>query len=87
MYLYAIKQIVNKNVSYCKFFFRQTSAETITLTESKTDYTGAAPKRYITKCFIQPVTVPSWYRESLIMKLNSTKKHYNEEIYFKVRLR
>ncbi|KAJ3643493.1 hypothetical protein Zmor_026201 [Zophobas morio] len=65
---------------------RRTMTETITLTKSNTDFTGSAPKRYTTKCFIKPVTTPIWYSESLFLNIGSTKRTYAEKIYFKEKL-
>ncbi|KAJ8982713.1 hypothetical protein NQ317_019504 [Molorchus minor] len=61
-------------------------SEASIVTESRTDYSGTAPKRYTTKCYIKPVTVPTWYTESLYLKINSTKRRYEEKIYFKNKL-
>ncbi|KAJ8968174.1 hypothetical protein NQ314_002433 [Rhamnusium bicolor] len=42
--------------------------------------------RYTTKCYIKPVTLPIWYTESLFLNIGSTRRKYEEKIYFKNKL-
>ncbi|XP_066248156.1 uncharacterized protein [Euwallacea similis] len=50
---------------------------------SRTDYTGNYPKRHVSTCYLKPKVVPVWYTESLILNIGSTKRFYNEKIWFK----
>ncbi|KAG5898101.1 hypothetical protein JTB14_027458 [Gonioctena quinquepunctata] len=59
------------------------TAEVSIIMDSSTDFSGSAPKRYITKCFIQPKTVPYWYTESVFLNIGSTRRKYQEKIFFK----
>ncbi|XP_028127929.1 uncharacterized protein LOC114324322 [Diabrotica virgifera virgifera] len=60
----------------------ETSEINITIDE-RTDYSGETPKRFTTKCYLTPKTVPYWYNENLLLFLNSTKRIYEERIYCK----
>ncbi|XP_019872186.1 uncharacterized protein LOC109600474 isoform X2 [Aethina tumida] len=59
---------------------------TSVVTNSRVDYSGSTPKKYKTTCYLEPKTVPTWYTESLLLKLDSTKKVYSEQVYFKSKL-
>ncbi|CAH0554481.1 unnamed protein product [Brassicogethes aeneus] len=86
-----IDQIENSRVlqdlSKEKTTTNDNKSETSILTKSRFDYSGSAPKRYTTSCYIKPTPVPIWYTESLTLKINSTKRTYREQVYFKVKQR
>uniref|UniRef100_V5GU35 Uncharacterized protein n=1 Tax=Anoplophora glabripennis TaxID=217634 RepID=V5GU35_ANOGL len=62
-------------------------SETSIVTDSRTDYTGSAPKRYTTKCYITLAPIPIWYTESVSLTIGSTRRRYEEKVYIKNKLR
>lgn len=40
--------------------------------------------RYISTCYFKPRTVPAWYTECILIHIGSTKRIYDEKIWFKV---
>ncbi|XP_057656147.1 uncharacterized protein LOC130893792 [Diorhabda carinulata] len=59
------------------------ASEISIILDSRTDLTGESPKRYTTKCYLEPKAVPYWYNENLLLFINSTKRIYEEKVYFK----
>ncbi|CAH0554482.1 unnamed protein product [Brassicogethes aeneus] len=82
-----VKVRVLQDLSKEKTTTNDNKSETSILTKSRFDYSGSAPKRYTTSCYIKPTPVPIWYTESLTLKINSTKRTYREQVYFKVKQR
>ncbi|ENN80408.1 hypothetical protein D910_06338 [Dendroctonus ponderosae] len=56
------------------------------LIESRTDFMGTAPKKYVSTCYFKPRTVPAWYTECILIHIGSTKRIYDEKIWFKQKL-
>ncbi|VEN57453.1 unnamed protein product [Callosobruchus maculatus] len=56
------------------------------ISNSYTDLSGFAPKKYVTECYLKPKTGPYWFSESVTLVTHSTKRRYNEKIYFMNRL-
>nr|CAH7767071.1 unnamed protein product [Callosobruchus chinensis] len=56
------------------------------ISNSYTDVSGFAPKKYVTECYLKPKTGPYWFSESVTLQTHSTKRRYNEKIYFMNRL-
>ncbi|XP_060529347.1 uncharacterized protein LOC132703849 isoform X2 [Cylas formicarius] len=44
------------------------------------------PSRYVAKCYFKTKTVPTWYTESLLIYVGSTKRRYEEKVHFKNKL-
>ncbi|KAF7272639.1 hypothetical protein GWI33_014602 [Rhynchophorus ferrugineus] len=53
------------------------------IVNSRTDLNGVYPKRYVTTCYIKPKVLPIWYTESVLIFIGSTKRKYDEKVYFK----
>nr|XP_023011650.1 uncharacterized protein LOC111501947 isoform X2 [Leptinotarsa decemlineata] len=53
------------------------------ITDSSTDFSGSAPKRYTTTCYIQPMNVPYRYSETIFLKIETKKRSHKEKIFFK----
>ncbi|CAG9759710.1 unnamed protein product [Ceutorhynchus assimilis] len=51
--------------------------------ESRTDFNGNVPKRYTSTCYFKTNNIPAWYSESVLIKIGSTKRVYDEKVWFK----
>lgn len=78
-------EVIEKNELRQAEYIPGTSEISIIL-DSRTDLSGESPKRYTTKCYLEPKTVPYWYNENLLLFINSTKRIYEEKVYFKEKL-
>nr|CAH7767072.1 unnamed protein product [Callosobruchus chinensis] len=76
---------INKNVKARSHKDSITTGLSI-ISNSYTDVSGFAPKKYVTECYLKPKTGPYWFSESVTLQTHSTKRRYNEKIYFMNRL-
>ncbi|KAL1491376.1 hypothetical protein ABEB36_011983 [Hypothenemus hampei] len=58
-----------------------------TVVTTHTAFTGSFPKKYVSTCYLKPKIVPNWYTERLLIHLGSTKRSYNEQVWFKFQLK
>nr|XP_023011649.1 uncharacterized protein LOC111501947 isoform X1 [Leptinotarsa decemlineata] len=87
--------VIKKNIDFGGLFFfcldkrvlirssKKKKTKISIITDSSTDFSGSAPKRYTTTCYIQPMNVPYRYSETIFLKIETKKRSHKEKIFFK----